>query len=140
MHYKCLRRSHETPLQSRMEPVHRLPRLPRPYYQAFAVVHWTITLERRATGWLNTSFHACFREMPLHAAARETLLCPAYVLMPDHLHLVWMGLKLASDQINAMRFLRKYLLTTLEISLQTMGAWAAAGAVLSISKRVCRKA
>lgn len=35
--------------------------------------------------------------------------CPAYVLMPDHLHLVWMGLKLASDQINAMRFLREYL-------------------------------
>ena len=29
--------------------------------------------------------------------------------MPDHLHLVWMGLRLDSDQFNAMSFLRTYL-------------------------------
>src|SRR5437762_1625007 len=92
-----------------MDDMHHLPRLPRPYYQAFAVVHWTITVEDRATGWLDAPFHTCFRELLLHAAAREALFCPAYVLMSDHLHLVWMGLKLASDQINAMRFLRKHL-------------------------------
>ncbi|MBI2929155.1 MAG: hypothetical protein HYY24_26115 [Verrucomicrobia bacterium] len=92
-----------------MEDKHHLPRLPRPYYQAFAVVHWTITLERRAQGWLDASFHAHFRELLLHAAAREGLLCPSYVLMPDHMHLLWMGLRLSSDQINIMRFLRKYL-------------------------------
>src|SRR5437667_12015037 len=92
-----------------MEDMHHLPRLPRPYYQAFAVVHWTVTLETRATGWLDTLFHAHFRELLLHVGVREGLFCPAYVLMPDHMHLVWMGLKLASDQINGMRFLRKYL-------------------------------
>ena len=31
------------------------------------------------------------------------------LLMPDHIHIVWLGLKLASDQREAMRFLRKYL-------------------------------
>lgn len=45
----------------------------------------------------------------LHAAAREGLICPIYCLMPDHLHLVWMGLRLDSDQFNAMAFLRTYL-------------------------------
>jgi hypothetical protein len=29
--------------------------------------------------------------------------------MPDHLHLVWMGLRLDSDQRNGMAFLRTYL-------------------------------
>jgi hypothetical protein len=29
--------------------------------------------------------------------------------MPDHLHLIWMGLNLESDQINAMAFLRTHL-------------------------------
>jgi hypothetical protein len=41
----------------------------------------------------------------LHAAAREQLFCPTY-LMPDHLHLMWMGLRRTSDQLNAMKFLR----------------------------------
>jgi hypothetical protein len=29
--------------------------------------------------------------------------------MPDHLHLVWMGMRRESDQLNAMRFLRRQL-------------------------------
>jgi putative transposase len=29
--------------------------------------------------------------------------------MPDHLHLVWMGLRLESDQLNGMAFLRTHL-------------------------------
>ena len=29
--------------------------------------------------------------------------------MPDHLHLVWLGLRLDTDQMNAMSFLRTYL-------------------------------
>ena len=45
----------------------------------------------------------------LHAAVRERLFCPAYCLMPDHLHLVWMGLRRDSDQLNAMKFLRTHL-------------------------------
>ncbi|MBM3881418.1 MAG: hypothetical protein FJ387_17115 [Verrucomicrobia bacterium] len=93
---------------------HHLPRLAPSFYKGHAAVFWTITLERRATGWLDDSFHQRFRELLLHAAAREGLVCPAYALMPDHMHLVWLGLTLASDQLRAMRFLRKYLKRELE--------------------------
>src|SRR5437899_9462822 len=73
------------------------------------VVFWTNTLEERARGWLTKDFHSTFREIMLHAAAREELYCPAYCLMPDHLHLIWMGMRRESDQLNAMKFLRTYL-------------------------------
>ena len=86
-----------------------LPRLPREYYQGDAVVHWTLTIAMRGTGWLNEAFHAHFREIMLHAAVREGLFCPTYCLMPDHLHLVWMGLRLDTDQRNGMKFLREHL-------------------------------
>ena len=45
----------------------------------------------------------------LHAAARQALFCPVYCLMPDHIHLLWMGLRIDSDQRKAMKFLREYL-------------------------------
>ena len=67
---------------------HHLPRLAPEAYRGFAVVQWTLTLERRATGWLDDRFHLHFRELLLHAAAREGLFCPVYVLMPDHMHLL----------------------------------------------------
>jgi REP element-mobilizing transposase RayT len=86
-----------------------LPRLPREHYQGDAVVFWTLTVFDRAQGWLTGAFHQRFRELMLHAAAREGLLCPIYCLMPDHLHLVWMGLRLDTDQLNGMAFLRTYL-------------------------------
>jgi REP element-mobilizing transposase RayT len=86
-----------------------LPRLPREYYQGDAVVHWTLAAFDRAPGWLTDAFHARFRELMLHAATREGLFCPAYCLMPDHLHLVWMGLRRDTDQRNGMSFLRTYL-------------------------------
>jgi hypothetical protein len=73
------------------------------------VVQRTLTLERRATGWLDEKFHRHFRELLLHAAAREGLFCPVYGLMPDHLHLLWTGLRIGSDQRNAMKFRRKHL-------------------------------
>lgn len=85
-----------------------LPRLATEFYRGFAVVHWTITLKNRATGWLNDTFHLHFRELLLHTAARESLFCPIYILMPDHMHLMWMGLRVATDQHNAMKFLRKH--------------------------------
>jgi putative transposase len=94
------------------QPLNRsfyLPRLPRPYYQGDAVVHWTLTVFDRATGWLTSKYHATFRQLMLHAAAREGLACPIYCLMPDHVHLVWMGLGSDSDQLNSMAFLRTYL-------------------------------
>jgi hypothetical protein len=88
---------------------HHLPRLAPELYRGFAAVLWTVTFERRATGWLDEHFHLHFRELLLHAAAREELFCPAYVLMPDHAHLVWLGLRVVSDQRNGMKFLRKHL-------------------------------
>ncbi len=86
-----------------------LPRLDRSFYLGDAVVHWTLPVAHRGTGWLNDAVHVRFRELMLHAAAREGLLCPAYCLMPDHLHLVWMGLHADTDQRNGMAFLRTYL-------------------------------
>ena len=90
-------------------PKGNLPRLERHRYQGHAVVFWTNTLEERSRGWLTSAFHATFLELMLHAAAREQLFCPAYCLMPDHLHLIWMGLRRESDQLNAMKFLRTHL-------------------------------
>jgi hypothetical protein len=112
-----LRLSPESRYGCHMKPVplmeqpemHHLPRLAPEFYRGFAVVLWTITLERRAKGWLDDRFHLHFRELLLHAAAREGLFCPVYVLMPDHLHLVWLGLRVDSDQRNAMKFIRKHL-------------------------------
>ena len=100
-------------------PKGNLPRLERHHYQGHAVVFWTNTLEGRARGWLTPAFHAAFRELMLHATARYSVWCPAYCLMPDHLHLVWMGLCRRSDQLNAMKFLR----TELEPALGHNRAW-----------------
>ena len=86
-----------------------LPRLPHEYYKGDAVVHWTLPIAHRQQGWLDELFHAAFRELLLHAAAREGLFCPTYCLMPDHLHLVWMGLRQDSNQLNGMAFLRTHL-------------------------------
>jgi hypothetical protein len=72
-------------------------------------VHWTLTLAHRATGWLSDRFHQTFREMLPHSAAREGLFCPTYCLMPDHMHLIFMGLRLDTNQLNAMAFLRTYI-------------------------------
>jgi len=102
----------QPPIKSPRDPLNRafyLPRLPREHYQADAVVFWTLTVYDRAKGWLTPSFHQQFRELMFHTAAREGLLCPVYCLMPDHLHFVWMGLRLDSDQLNGMAFLRTYL-------------------------------
>ena len=86
-----------------------LPRLSRESYQGNAVVHWTMPASRRTPGWLNDSFHQRFRELMLHAAARQGWLCPVYCLMPDHIHFIWMGLRRSTDQLNAMAFLRTHL-------------------------------
>jgi len=103
-----LRPSAKSPRDPRNRPFY-LPRLSREHYQGDAVVFWTLTVFDKAQGWLTTAFHQRFRELMLHAAAREGLLCPIYCLMPDHLHLVWMGLRLDTDQLNGMAFLRTYL-------------------------------
>ncbi len=87
----------------------RLPRLPDAFYRGPAIIHWTLPTFDRATGWLDERRHLLFRETLLHAAARELLLCPIYCLMPDHIHLIWLGLASESDQRNAMAFMRTHL-------------------------------
>ena len=87
-----------------------LPRLAPEFYRGLAFVHWTLTTENRATGWLTPVFHHAWQFTLLHACARYALACPAYVLMPDHAHLLWLGLdEKSSDQHLAIEFLRKYL-------------------------------
>ena len=86
-----------------------LPRLGPEAYRGRAVVFWTHTVQQRSTGWLNAEFHAAFRESVLHGAVRQEFYCPIYTLMPDHVHLIWMGVNEGSDQRLATRFLRSCL-------------------------------
>jgi putative transposase len=89
--------------------LHYLPRLERPAYQGFAAVHWNMTVLPPIHGWLDERFHRDFRELLLHTGTRERVFCPAYCLMPDHLHFMWMGLSRQSDQLNGIKFLRTQL-------------------------------
>lgn len=89
--------------------LHHLPRLDRRHYQGWAAVHWRMRVEPATPGWLDDRFHLQFRELLVHACVRERLSCPVYCLLPDHLHLMWLGLARASDQLNGIKFLRTYL-------------------------------
>jgi len=98
-----------------------LSRLERRYYQGQAYVHWTLTIQDRATGWLIPIFYYKFRELLTHTAFRYSLACPIYCMMPDHMHLLWLGIDDHSDQLNAMKFFRKQLalpLQALQFDLQ----------------------
>ncbi len=86
-----------------------LPRLSRERYQGHAFVHWTLTIENRATGWLTQSFYHAWELVLLHANARYQLATPAYVLMRDHIHLLWCGVSGSADQSIAIEFLRRQL-------------------------------
>ncbi|TWU18848.1 hypothetical protein Poly21_10150 [Allorhodopirellula heiligendammensis] len=83
-----------------------LKRLPRQYYQGEAIVHWTITARDRKVGWLRSTFYYRFRELLTHTIFRYGLACPIFCLMPDHVHMIWMGLYSGCDQINAMKHFR----------------------------------
>jgi len=85
----------------------RLKRLPPEYYQGFAWVHWSLTIDERKTGWLDARFLYKFREILTHVAFRDRLACPIFCLMPDHMHLLWCGLAETTDQRVAMKRLRK---------------------------------
>ncbi len=86
-----------------------LRRLPPAFYRGLASVHWEMTLNERQEGWLGHPLHWRFREVLLHTLARYRLICPAYCLMPDHLHLLWMGVSKNSDQRRAVKFFREHL-------------------------------
>jgi len=84
----------------------RLKRLPREYYQADAWVHWVLTIEGRKTGWLDAKLLFRFREILAHTTFRYQIGCLIYCLMPDHIHMLWGGLAVRSDQHLAMQRFR----------------------------------
>jgi putative transposase len=90
------------------KPHDYLRRLNAGAYQGLACVHWSMTIERRKTGWLHTGFYSRWREIHLHTLARYQLACPAFCLMPDHLHLLWLGVSPESDQRKAAKFFREH--------------------------------
>jgi putative transposase len=83
-----------------------LRRLPPEYYRGQAYVHWSLTMDQRRTGWLVPIFYYKFRELLTHTMFRYGVCCPIYCLMPDHAHLLWLGILAGSDQRNAMKFFR----------------------------------
>lgn len=85
-----------------------LRRLATGSYQGMAAVHWSMTVSKRKTGWLDAAHHAAVRELLLHTLARYRLACPAYCLMPDHGHFLWLGISPLADQRKAAAFLRRH--------------------------------
>ena len=61
----------------------------------------------RRTGWLDARFYYRFRELLTHAQFRFAIASPVFCLMPDHMHLMWIGILESSDQKLAMKHLRK---------------------------------
>ncbi len=86
-----------------------LPRLDRTYYRGQAYVHWEMTIQDRRVGWLTALFYHTFRELLAHTAFRYAINCPIFCLMPDHIHLLWIGIHDRTDQLNAMKHFRQNL-------------------------------
>ncbi|MEX2577975.1 MAG: hypothetical protein WD342_02865 [Verrucomicrobiales bacterium] len=84
-----------------------LRRLDGSAYGGLNIVHWTHTVDRRATGWLDDRFHRRFREVMTHACFVYRLWCPGYCLMLDHIHLIWMGTAGSSVQGKATKWFRR---------------------------------
>jgi REP element-mobilizing transposase RayT len=96
-----------------------LRRLPPEHYRGQAYVHWSMTMDDRKTGWLVPIFYYKFREILTHTLFHYRLCCPIYCCMPDHIHLLWVGILDGSDQRNAVKFFR----TQLNPILAKLGAW-----------------
>ncbi len=92
-----------------------LPRLDPGYYRGQAYVHWTMTIQDRRTGWLIPIFYYRFREILTHATFRYAFACPIYCVMPDHIHLLWIGIDDRSDQLKASEYFRKQLGGALQV-------------------------
>jgi hypothetical protein len=84
-----------------------LRRLPPECYRGQAYVHWSMTIDGRKTGWLIPIFYYKYREILAHTAFRYGLCCPIYCCMPDHLHLLWVGILDGCNQRVAARYFRK---------------------------------
>ena len=86
-----------------------LARLPESAYRGLAYVHWSMTIEGRKTGWLVPIFYYRFREILAHTMFRYRLCCPIYCCMPDHLHMLWVGISEESDQRKGVKYFRKHM-------------------------------
>ena len=98
-----------------------LRRLEPEAYRDDACVHWTMAMEGRKTGWLIPIFYYKFRELLTHTMFRYGLCCPVYCCMPDHIHLLWMGVTTGADQRKAVKYFRNQIntiLATFETMLQ----------------------
>ena len=85
-----------------------LKRLPSVYYRGeSSYVHWTMTIDKRRTGWLDSLSHARLREALLHSLCKYEMLCPMYSLMPDHGHFLLIGHSESSDQLRAISHFRR---------------------------------
>lgn len=73
-----------------------------------------MTIEDRRIGWLTPAFYSGWREIHLHTLARYQMACPAFCLMPDHMHLLWIGVSPESDQRRAAKFFREHVNRLLE--------------------------
>src|SRR5712692_4077306 len=91
-----------------------LRRLPPEHYRGQAYVHWSMAIEDRKTGWLIPIFYYKFREILTHTTFRFGFCCPIYCCMPDHIHLLWIGILDTCDQRLSARYLRKQLNPILE--------------------------
>jgi hypothetical protein len=91
-----------------------LRRLRPEFYRGQAYVHRSMTIDDRKTGWLIPIFYYKFREFVTHTLFRYGLCCPIYCCMPDHIHLLWIGILDGSDQRNAVKFFRAQLNPILE--------------------------
>ena len=78
------------------------------HYCGLAMVHWTMTIQDRRTGWLDSCRHAEFREALLHTLVRYEMICPVYCCMPDHVHLLWLGMAESTNQRLAAEFFRRH--------------------------------
>ena len=75
-----------------------------------------MTIQHRQQGWLTPRFHLEYREILTHSTFRYGFCCPIYCLMPDHMHLLWVGILDTCDQRLAARFFRKHTNRLLERS------------------------
>lgn len=86
-----------------------LKRLPQEHYLGQAYVHWSLTIKNRETGWLTPPFYYKFRELLAHTVFRYGIICPIYCCMPDHIHMMWVGIFPGTNQLTAMKYFRRQL-------------------------------
>ena len=57
-----------------------------------------MTIAGRQRGWLHPDFHSRFRHELHRLALRHAIAVPVYCLMPDHMHVLSVGLNHTADQ------------------------------------------